>query len=203
MFSYTGYKKTGYTLAEVLITIGIIGTVAAMTIPSLMMSYQKRVWESKLKKIYSIATNACERMLIEENVSAVNETDLYAGVTNEKLRKYFKLMLDGEEVSGKGFSITLPDGGVLYLTAAEDGFKFITDVNGVATRPNMAGKDIFEFRLDKNCAYNNSAENTSTEAKAFKVVVENDWKIPDNYPSSNSGSSNPSSTSSNNDSGDS
>lgn len=185
MFSYTGYKKTGFTLAEVLITLGVIGTVAAMTIPSLMMNYQRQVWESKLKKTYSIATNACERMLIEENVSAVNETDVYAGITNEKLKKYFKLMSDGAEVSGKGFSITLPDGGVLYLTAAENGFNFITDVNGTATRPNVAGKDIFEFRLDKDCAYDNSVgENASTGAKAFKVVVENDWKIPDSYPSS-------------------
>ena len=187
MFSYTSYKKTGFTLAEVLITLGIIGTVSAMTIPTLITNYQRQVWESKLKKTYSIATNACERMLIEENVSAVNETDIYAGITNEKLRRYFKLMTNGAEVSGKGFSITLPDGGVLYLTAAGNSFNFIADVNGAATRPNVAGKDIFEFRLDKDCAYDNSlGDNASTGAKAFKVVVENDWKIPASYSSSSS-----------------
>ena len=38
MFSYTGYKKTGFTLAEVLITLGVIGTVAAMTIDPTALS---------------------------------------------------------------------------------------------------------------------------------------------------------------------
>ncbi len=33
--------KVGFTLAEVLITLGIIGVVAAMTIPTLMTHYKK------------------------------------------------------------------------------------------------------------------------------------------------------------------
>lgn len=182
MFGYTGYKKAGFTLAEVLITLGIIGVVAAMTIPTLMMNYQKQVWESKLKKTFSVATNACERMLIEENVSRVNETEVYGDVSNDTLRKYFKLMQDGTEVSGRGFSILLPDSAVLYLTADENGFRFYTDVNGIESRPNLAGRDLFEFRLDQNCAYDSSlGESASNEAKYFKAVVENDWKIPDNY----------------------
>ena len=44
---------TGVTLAEVLITIGIIGVVAALTIPSLITNYQKLETVTKLKKIYS------------------------------------------------------------------------------------------------------------------------------------------------------
>ena len=42
--------KKGFTLAEVLITLGIIGVVAAATIPSLITAYQKRATESQLKK---------------------------------------------------------------------------------------------------------------------------------------------------------
>ena len=184
MFGYRGYKKSGFTLAEVLITLGIIGTVAAMTIPTLMSNYQKQVWESKLKKIYSVATNACERMLIEENVSRVNETALYGEVTNDNVRKYFKIMQDGEEVSGKGFSMLLPDGGLLYLNAENDGFLFYTDVNGTGTRPNMVGRDEFEFRLDQNCSYDsNLGDGASDASKYFKQVVENDWKIPNSYSS--------------------
>ena len=183
MFGYTE-KKSGFTLAEVLITLGIIGTVAAMTIPTLMMNYQKQVWESKLKKIYSIATNACERMLIEENVSRVNETEVYGDISNDTLRKYFKLMKDGQVVSGKGFSILLPDGGILYISGVDNGFNFYTDVNGTETRPNQPGRDEFEFRLDSNCAYDSSiGEGANNASKYFKAVVENDWKIPDSYSS--------------------
>lgn len=46
--------KFGFTLAEVLITLGIIGIVAAMTIPTLISKNQKRVIEAKLKEDYSI-----------------------------------------------------------------------------------------------------------------------------------------------------
>lgn len=46
--------KFGFTLAEVLITLGIVGVVAAMTIPTLISKNQKRVIEAKLKEDYSI-----------------------------------------------------------------------------------------------------------------------------------------------------
>ena len=42
--------KFGFTLAEVLITLGIIGVVAALTLPSLVTNYQKQVTVNKLKK---------------------------------------------------------------------------------------------------------------------------------------------------------
>lgn len=43
-----------FTLAEALITLGIIGVVAAMTIPNLINNYQKRSIETTLKETYSI-----------------------------------------------------------------------------------------------------------------------------------------------------
>ncbi len=46
-------KKLAFTLAEVLITLGIIGVVAAMTIPNLIASNEKRTTLTRLKKTYS------------------------------------------------------------------------------------------------------------------------------------------------------
>jgi prepilin-type N-terminal cleavage/methylation domain-containing protein len=43
----------GFTLAEVLITLGIIGIVAALTMPALVSNYRKNVVETKLKRFYS------------------------------------------------------------------------------------------------------------------------------------------------------
>lgn len=43
--------QVGFTLAEVLITLGIIGVVAAMTIPTLMTNYQKKSTATQLKKL--------------------------------------------------------------------------------------------------------------------------------------------------------
>lgn len=49
-------KKKGFTLAEVLVTLGIIGIVAAMTIPTIIGKYQKKVVESRLKEAYALLT---------------------------------------------------------------------------------------------------------------------------------------------------
>lgn len=43
-----------FTLAEVLITLGIIGVVAAMTLPTLINNYRKQETIAKLKKVYSV-----------------------------------------------------------------------------------------------------------------------------------------------------
>lgn len=46
-------KKLAFTLAEVLITLGIIGVVAAMTIPTLVTNADKKATATKLKVFYS------------------------------------------------------------------------------------------------------------------------------------------------------
>ena len=51
-------KANGFTLAEVLITLGIIGVVAAMTLPTLITNYQKRATVAKLKRAYSVIKQA-------------------------------------------------------------------------------------------------------------------------------------------------
>ncbi len=56
----------GFTLAEVLITLGIIGIVAAMTIPTLMTKFAKSRTETQLKTFYS-KINQTVKMSIAEN----------------------------------------------------------------------------------------------------------------------------------------
>lgn len=51
-------KLLGFTLAEVLITLGVIGVVAAMTIPNLVSRIQERVWLSQFNKVTSSIQNA-------------------------------------------------------------------------------------------------------------------------------------------------
>jgi prepilin-type N-terminal cleavage/methylation domain-containing protein len=45
--------KKGFTLAEVLITLGIVGVVATITLPSVIKNYQKRQTVTQLKKAYT------------------------------------------------------------------------------------------------------------------------------------------------------
>ena len=52
----------GFTLAEVLITLTIIGVVAAITIPSLIQNYQYRAWTAQLKKSYATLNQGFRRI---------------------------------------------------------------------------------------------------------------------------------------------
>ncbi len=51
-------KRFGFTLAEVLITLGIIGVVAAMTMPTLMNSTQGAQYKAAYKKALSALSQA-------------------------------------------------------------------------------------------------------------------------------------------------
>ncbi len=56
--SHFSRKCTAFTLAEVLITLGIIGIVAALTLPSLINEYKKKEVETRLAHTYSTMTQA-------------------------------------------------------------------------------------------------------------------------------------------------
>ena len=68
--------KKGFTLSEVLITLGIIGVVAAMTLPVLISRYQERQWTTAYLRVYSLLENAY-RMAQNEHGTFEN----WAGVT--------------------------------------------------------------------------------------------------------------------------
>ena len=64
------HKKFAFTLAEVLITLGIIGVVAAITIPNLVSKYQMKVFETAFKKQYSVLQNAINYTVLVNGISA-------------------------------------------------------------------------------------------------------------------------------------
>lgn len=54
-------KKKGFTLSEVLIVLGIIGIVAALSIPTLINKIQKHTLETQLKETYSTIQQVMRR----------------------------------------------------------------------------------------------------------------------------------------------
>ena len=54
-------KRAAFTLAEVLITLGIIGIVAAMTLPALISNYNRHVVETRLENFYSLMNQAARQ----------------------------------------------------------------------------------------------------------------------------------------------
>jgi prepilin-type N-terminal cleavage/methylation domain-containing protein len=65
-------NKKAFTLAEVLITLGIIGVVSAITIPSVIQKYQEKVRVTQLKKSYSMLLNAFQQIIQEQGTTINN-----------------------------------------------------------------------------------------------------------------------------------
>ena len=88
----------GFSLAEVLITIGIIGIVAAITIPSIITKFKRQSAEVKLKKFYSVMNQAIQMSIAEhgdiyidnENREDSNNSDYITTWYKEYLTKYIK-----------------------------------------------------------------------------------------------------------------
>jgi len=164
-------KHSGFTLAEVLITLGIIGVVAALTIPSLMQNYKKHQATTKLKRFYSTMQQAI-RLSEEDNGEAGSWTKESLGdlkdddgnvdydankkeveqYVNQYLRPYIKIAdfqlltnsNDTETYKGEAYMVFL-DGSWVYLHNGNC-VDFYYDLNG-PNGPNKYGSDIFNFLL--------------------------------------------------------
>lgn len=65
-------KYTAFTLAEVLITLGIIGVVAAMTLPTVISKVDRRININRLKREYSVFQQAFQKIAAENDASFKN-----------------------------------------------------------------------------------------------------------------------------------
>lgn len=97
-------KLKAFTLAEVLITLGIIGVVAALTIPTLVANYQKTQYATQLKKFYATfnqalkqytADNSCPDDLLCTGLFENTADPDYQNTTGDALVKYFKVSKNG------------------------------------------------------------------------------------------------------------
>ena len=68
-------RKFGFTLAEVLITLGIIGIVAAITLPSVINKTQDKQFKSMFKKQYSAIAQALQMVYAKDG----ENLDFYSG----------------------------------------------------------------------------------------------------------------------------
>ncbi len=85
----------GFTLAEVLVTLGIIGVVSAMTIPTLMQNHQRKVYVTQLHKVYNVVQQALLQYRTDRNAIDIKEAGLTSKASmSEFFHKYFKVIQD-------------------------------------------------------------------------------------------------------------
>ena len=80
--------KKGFTLAEVLITLGIIGVVAALTAPALVQNAGTATVGPTLSKVVSTLENAHEQILHDEDTTKLSSVAKNADEYMEVLSKY-------------------------------------------------------------------------------------------------------------------
>lgn len=87
--------RKAFTLAEVLITLGIIGVVAAITIPTLMNNTQEAEFKSAWKKEFSVLANATTRVMTDnggtmENVCSSLDQNCFRSIYTDNYLKAIK-----------------------------------------------------------------------------------------------------------------
>lgn len=162
-------KKPSFTLAEVLVTLGIIGIVAAMTLPSIVGSWKKKTVEARLKKFYSTVNQAI--MLSEVKNGPKEYWECLASICDNKIPKadykkwynrYFNDFLNTIHVEhftdagGANTAAYFEDGSLMVIKDGYDIFFYpfakdfskekFTEVaeDGTRTRPDN-GRKFFAF----------------------------------------------------------
>lgn len=153
-------KKFGFTLAEVLITLGIIGVVASMTIPTLMNKTSGAEFKAGFKKMVSSLNQA---ITMNVALEGMDFSTLSAGVTDGSIYYMFITRLNtvkttngavtdmGTAFTGSNYTLYFNDGMVISFpqTAAScvknvaadgsytvpAGCEVLIDVNGTK-KPN-------------------------------------------------------------------
>ena len=157
-------KKAAFTLAEVLITLGIIGVVAAMTMPVLIQNYRNTVVETRLKKIYTVMNQAItlaendygDRAYWYEDLSGTQfdkDGNIVPGSSeaekwfNKYLVPYMKIMKT-EELSDGTFMVYFPDGSALqqvYSSSSRDWYFYTSNAKKCASNTPEHANGICRF----------------------------------------------------------
>ncbi len=196
-------NRCAFTLAEVLITLGIIGIVAAITIPTIVSKYRKQVVETRLEHFYTTVNQA---MLLAENEHG-GKYDYRVGdeLYEDWLKPYIKI------IKRKNKTFWLPNGSIFWTDNLE--FRFFPDEKKYKKQNRILGRDEFRFeyrpdtnvsqynrgkaiepylanwdgdasKLFSNSTYgcNNKKASIATGSWCTAVIQRNGWKIPKNYP---------------------
>jgi type II secretory pathway pseudopilin PulG len=166
--------KKAFTLAEALIVIGIIGVVAAITMP-VLMNYMQGSYITQAQKMY-YDIHKLFRGVESELGTYENWPDFYfwtMPVLTEFCDTYISPRLQYVEKSPPGttniypplqrpdltYTYLLQNGAVLMFSATDSGALFIRfDTNGAA-EPNIIGVDFFQMILITDPANNGAGGN--------------------------------------------
>ena len=155
-------RRAAFTLAEVLITLGIIGVVAAMTLPTLIQNHRKHEVETKLAKIYSVVNQAIKLSTVEygepqywadwdcgTSGTPTCSTDEAIEKFNKYIGKNLKILKIDKDDDSKIFYVYLADGGILGVRTYLYDIYYYISKNAITNNINNYkwGVNVFAFRF--------------------------------------------------------
>jgi prepilin-type N-terminal cleavage/methylation domain-containing protein len=170
-FKRTNSFTKGFTLAEVLITLAIIGVVAALTIPAVVRNYRAVQYETGLKKAQSEMNQVVNRMNIEEGnlptignygyltllpvfLKYVKSTASYKGLTYTSTLRLYKTYNKKSLIEAMYFDegmVELSNGTTVFIQNFSSSPNMLSvDINGDKKGPNLLGHDLFMFEIMAN-----------------------------------------------------
>ena len=171
-------RKVAFTLAEVLITLGIIGVVSVLTIPNIISNYQKKVYVTQLQKGYAQLQQVFDMAMADDEVEYLADTELMNSIDNaysttgehlefvSNLTKYLKI----QHVCSPGdFSDGCHD---IYYFQLNDSDNFIDEEWGYSKAGSNRGGDIQIFTKDGMIYYFSSFSNNLSTLWGDKTCEE-------------------------------
>ena len=162
-------KSLGFTLAEVLITLGIIGVVAAMTMPTLMNSTQGAQYKAAYKKALSAISQAVTLnvALDDSNFADTSATALDADFSiNKILSDRMNVVKIGQSTDAdKGLYPVNADTTALI---AETNYTFYFNDGSVFSFPVAA----------KNCTLDTTKNTAGLDDNCYGIIDVNGSKGP-------------------------
>lgn len=188
--------RSGFTLAEVLITLGIIGIVAALTLPSLLSNFRDKVIVNQAKKSYSNFQNVLNKMMADEgytNYADIFNTDETQLQKVQKFSRYYnsaKVCSVANQGCGKRYTVKLAspinngNGGV-----SKEYFEFprivTTDGSAIYFRNIRQNCEPFTYQADikDSNGFSTGEKQTITDTRCTTVIfdVNGENKGPNQY----------------------
>ncbi len=190
-------RKNGFTLAEVLITLTVIGVVAAISLPVLFETWDDQKSSSAMKKAMYTVTSGYKKLATDAEVSMANSPIFKCGkkfnCLSEWHKKAFSIASDqanshnglpesyvrsdsDEEEAGfkwdqVPYIFTTADGMTFgYISGTQSGgIEIAVDING-SKQPNKICKDVYKIVIDnKGSATNTYKDGDTTKSLCSKL----------------------------------
>ena len=170
-------KKSGFTLAEVLITLGIIGVVAALTAPALVLSSRNQANAARLSVIVSNLETALQNMIIQEDADNIYGTAFVQAGNNTaragQLGRY--LNINGLAADSVTLANFYANTGGPFLLAAGGGRGAQTSFTGNQGQGGVIGNDaaIIPLKQGGTIFLHRAAGNADEENEQAKAAAAN------------------------------